>query len=77
MQNDARPRSPGGLIALLGLIALVAGLVIMLVLPEMRSGAWGIMGVGVALLAIATVIDFRQVSRAITGRRGRFGIGSG
>lgn len=76
MQSEPKPYSFGGLIALLGLVALVAGLVIMLLLPEMKLSAWGILAVGVALLAIAFVIDFRRVSSAITGRRGRFGLGT-
>ncbi len=76
MQVEPKPSNLGGLIALLGLIALVIGLVVMLLLPEISISAWGVMGVGIALLAIALVISFRQVSRAITGRRGRFGLGT-
>jgi ABC-type uncharacterized transport system involved in gliding motility auxiliary subunit len=48
----------------------------MLLLPEMRLGAWGVLVVGIALLAIAFALDFRRVRRAITGRRGRFGLGT-
>jgi ABC-type uncharacterized transport system involved in gliding motility auxiliary subunit len=60
----------------MGLVALLAGLIIMLLLPEIRLAAWGIMGVGVILLASAFVLDFRRVSRALTGRRGRFSTGT-
>ena len=77
MQAEPKSSNLGGLIAVLGLVALVAGLVVMLLLPEIGAGAWGIMAVGVALLAIAFVINFRRVRRAITGRRGRFGLGTG
>lgn len=76
MQADPKSSNLGGLIAVLGLIALAAGLVIMLLLPEMRLGAWGVLVVGIALLAIAFALDFRRVRRAITGRRGRFGLGT-
>jgi ABC-type uncharacterized transport system involved in gliding motility auxiliary subunit len=60
----------------MGLVALLAGLIIMLLLPEIRLAAWGIMGVGIILLASAFVIDFRRVRHAITGRRGRFSAGT-
>jgi ABC-type uncharacterized transport system involved in gliding motility auxiliary subunit len=65
-----------GTLAVLGLIALAAGLVIMLLLTEMQLGAWGLLAVGTALLAVAFVIDYRRVSQAITARRGRFGLGT-
>ena len=77
MQPNPKSSNLSGIIAILGLVALAAGLVVMLLLPEMSISAWGIMGVGMALLVIALVINFRQVSRAITGRRGRFGLGTG
>lgn len=66
-----------GPLAVLGLLALAAGFVIMLLLPDMRLGAWGLLAVGAALLAVAFVIDYRRVSQAITARRGRFGLGTG
>jgi ABC-type uncharacterized transport system involved in gliding motility auxiliary subunit len=59
-----------------GLVTLLAGLIIMLLLAEIRLAAWGIMGMGIVLLASALVLDFRQVSRALTGRRGRFRTGT-
>ena len=76
MQTNPQPYRYTGLLAILGLVALLAGLIIMLLLPEIRLAAWGIMGVGVILLASAFVLDFRRVSRALTGRRGRFGVGT-
>ena len=65
-----------GLIAALGLLALLVGLVIMVLLPEIRWAAWALLALGVLLLAGAFIIDFRRVSRAITGRRGRFSTGT-
>ena len=76
MQADPKSGNLGGLIAILGLVALATGLVIMLVLPEMRTGAWGVMAVGLVLLAIALVLDFQRVRRTISGRRGRLGLGT-
>jgi hypothetical protein len=77
MQANLKSSRPGGLIALLGLVALVAGLIIMLLLPEISLAAWGIMGAGILLLLLAVVIDFRRVRGAVTGHRGRFGLGTG
>jgi ABC-type uncharacterized transport system involved in gliding motility auxiliary subunit len=65
-----------GLIAALGLLALVVGLVVMVLLPDIRYAAWVLLALGVLLLAGAFIIDFRRVSRAITGRRGRFSTGT-
>ncbi len=64
------------LIAGLGLLALLVGLVVMVLLPDIRWAAWALLALGVLCLAGAFIIDFRQVSRAITGRRGRFSTGT-
>jgi len=64
------------LLSVLGLVTILAGLVIMLLLPEIKLIAWGIIGVGVILLALALIIDFRKVSSALIGRRGRFSAGT-
>jgi ABC-type uncharacterized transport system involved in gliding motility auxiliary subunit len=77
MQAEPKSDNLGGLVALLGLVVLVVGLVIMLLLPEIKVAAWGILAVGVALLAIAFAINFRRVRSAVAGRRGRFGLGTG
>ena len=76
MQTNPQPYRYSGLLAVLGLVALLAGLIIMLLLAEIRLAAWGIMGTGIILLASAFVLDFRRVSRALTGWRGRFGVGT-
>jgi ABC-type uncharacterized transport system involved in gliding motility auxiliary subunit len=76
MQTNPQPYRYTGLLAIVGLVALLAGLIIMLLLAEIRLAAWGIMGTGIILLASAFVLDFRRVSRALTGRRGRFGVGT-
>ena len=63
-----------GLIAVLGLVALLIGVIVMLLLPSIRYAAWLVLVLGILLLTTAFIIDFRRVSRALTGRRGRFGI---
>jgi hypothetical protein len=73
MQTTPKGYRFSGLVAVLGLVALLMGFVVMLLLPSIRYTAWGILVLGILLLATAFVIDFRRVSRALTGRRGRFG----
>lgn len=65
-----------GLIAVLGLLALLVGFIVMLVLPGIRYAAWATLALGVLLLAIAFILDFRQVGRALTGKRGKFSTGT-
>ncbi|MFC2014460.1 GldG family protein [Chloroflexota bacterium] len=65
-----------GLLSLLGLVALLAGLIVMVLLPGIRIAAWALLVLGALLLAAAFIIDFRKVSGAITGRRGRFSTGT-
>ena len=74
MQTNLRGYRFSGLIAVLGLLALLIGFVVMLLLPGIQYAAWGILVLGILLLATAFIIDFRRVGRAITGRRGRFGV---
>ena len=73
MQTTSKGYRFSGLIAVLGLVALLIGLIVMLLLPSIRYTAWGILVLGILLLATAFVIDFRRVGRALTGRRGRLG----
>ncbi len=74
MQTNLRGYRFSGLIAVLGLVALLIGLIVMLLLPSVRYAAWLVLVLGILLLTTAFIIDFRRVSRALTGRRGRFGV---
>ncbi len=76
MQTTPKAYGYAGLIAVLGLVALLIGLVIMLLLPEIRLAAWAILALGILLLAVAFILNFRQVSSAVAGRRGRFSAGT-
>ena len=76
MQTSPRTDGLSGLIAILGLVVVVVGLVIMALLPEIPYAAWGILVIGALLLITAFIMDFRRVGRALTGRRGIFGIGT-
>ncbi len=76
MQNRHGSPQYTRLLSILGLVTILAGLVIMLLLPEIRLITWGVIGLGVILLFLALILDFRKVSGALTGRRGRFGAGT-
>jgi len=73
MQNSSQENRISGLVAMLGLAALLVGLIIMLLLPEIRLVAWGIILLGIILMAVAFIVDYRRVGRALFSRRGRFG----
>jgi ABC-type uncharacterized transport system involved in gliding motility auxiliary subunit len=62
------------IIALLGLATLLIGWILMFILPGVSTFAWSILALGVALIAIAFVIDFRRVRGALISRRGKFGV---
>ncbi len=62
--------------ALLGLASLLAGFIFRLVMPGLRYYAWGILAIGVALLAVGVILDFRRVRGALGSKRGKFGIGT-
>lgn len=76
MQSHPQPNRYSGLLAILGLIVLVIGLIILIILPEIRLLAWGILGFGLIILAAAFVLDFGRVSGALTGRKGRLRLGN-
>jgi len=65
-----------GVVALLGLAALLLGWILMFVLPGARVSAWGILALGAALIGISSVLDFRRVRNALVSRQGRFGVGT-
>jgi hypothetical protein len=58
------------------MVVVLIGMVLMVILPEVRLAAWMTLFVGVVLLAGAFVMDFRSVSKAVSGRRGRFSTGT-
>jgi len=73
MQTFSGDNRISGLVAILGLVALLVGLIIMLLIPDIRLAAWGILLAGILLLAVAFIMDYRRVGRALVSRRGRFG----
>jgi len=62
------------ILAILGLASLFVGFIFGLIMPGLRYYAWAILAVGVALLAVAGILDFRRVSGALVSRRGKFGL---
>ena len=59
--------------ALVGIIGLVLGVIILIFIPDLRPYSYIIMGAGGALVLVSVAMSFRTVTRAITGRRGRYG----
>lgn len=76
MKSSSNVYRFSGLIAVLGLFTLLVAFIVMLLLPDIRLAAWGLLALGIILLATAFIIDFRRVSHAITGKRGRFSTGT-
>ncbi|MDD5287753.1 MAG: GldG family protein [Dehalococcoidales bacterium] len=62
--------------AIIGLISMVVGLLLSLILPEIRLVAWGLIAFGIILVASSAIINFRRVRGAITSRRGKFSTGT-
>ncbi len=65
-----------GVMALLGVAVLFIGLIVTLVIPEIYVVSLILLAVGVVFIAVAVVLDYRRVGRAIVSRRGRFGTGT-
>jgi len=76
MQQPPQENKLAGYIAILGLVTIFIGLVVLVLLSTIRIAAWMILALGLALLIIAFVLDFRKVSKAIAGKRGRFSTGT-
>src|SRR5450756_2579828 len=74
MQNKPQPYRFSGLTAIIGLVFLIVGLIILFMLTEIRIAAWIAMGTGAAFLAVAFIMEFRHLSGAVTGRRGRLNL---
>ena len=55
-----------------GVAALILGIVVLTFIEDLRVYAYIILGIGAAVLFISMVISFATVSRAVTGRRGRY-----
>jgi len=65
-----------GVLSLLGLAALLTGLIVMVLLTQIRLAAWALLLLGVLLLATAVFVDFRKFRGVITGRRSKFSTGT-
>lgn len=76
MQTNPNPNRFSGLVAILGLSVLALGLVIMLLLPEIRLAGWILMALGGILVIASIVMDFRHVSKTVAGRQGRLRMGT-
>jgi len=59
-------------LALMGVVAMIIGLILLLVLPALGLIALGVIALGIILVASAGIIEFRRVRTAIASRRGKF-----
>ncbi|MBT5319777.1 MAG: GldG family protein [Chloroflexi bacterium] len=57
-----------------GSLAFVLGALIFIFIRDLDSTGLLTMGIGLAILGIAVIFSWRQVARAIFGRRGRYGV---
>ena len=64
------------ILAIMGVVSLFVGWLLTLILPAIRYISWGILGLGIVLLAIAFVFDYRKVGKALVSRQGKFGVGT-
>lgn len=62
------------LLALLGLFAIVSGLVVMILLPDIRFAAWLVMGLGIVLMLVALLLQLKDIASTARAPRGKFGI---
>lgn len=68
--------APAGALALLGLLALVVGLVLRFVLPGAEVPVWGLVGLGTVLVGGAAAAERRRLRTAMSSRRGLLGLGT-
>ncbi|MBI2847799.1 MAG: GldG family protein [Chloroflexi bacterium] len=76
MQSSPNYRQISQMLAILGLVSLLIGLIVMLLLSGLKLVGYGVLLLGVLFLAIAFVIDFRRVGRVLIARRSRFSTGA-
>ena len=55
-----------------GVAALILGIVVFVFIGDLRLYGYIILGIGAAVLFVSMIISFATVSRAVTGRRGRY-----
>ncbi len=62
-----------GVLAIVGAVAVLAGLGIFLFIRELRGASYTVMALGGIMLLVSLMASFVEVRSAITGRRGRYG----
>ena len=58
---------------LLGILSIAVGLVLLVTISDVKPFGYVLLGLGVALLAMALITSRRTVAGSVTGRRGRYG----
>ena len=70
-------RLPTVIIAILGILSMVVGLLLSIITPEIRFYALVLIAFGIILVVVAAIVDFRRVRGAVTSRRGKFSTSTG
>jgi hypothetical protein len=70
-------RLPTVIIAILGVISMVVGLLLSIILPEIRFYSLVLIAFGIILVIVAAIVDFRRVKGAVTSKRGKFSTSTG
>jgi ABC-type uncharacterized transport system involved in gliding motility auxiliary subunit len=70
-------RLPTVVIAILGIVSMVVGLLLSIILPEIRFYALVLIAFGIILIVVAAIVDFRRVKGAVTSKRGKFSTSTG
>ena len=64
------------LLVMAGVGAFLVGVLIFIFIRDLDSTGLATMGIGLGLLLVSAIVSWRQVGRAIFGRRGRYGVNS-
>lgn len=59
-------------LAIMGVVAMLTGLILLIVLPDLGFVALGLIALGIILVTSAGIIEFRRVRSAMVSKRGKF-----
>ena len=62
----------GSTSALMGILAMVVGLVLIVTVPEAKTFGLAILILGGVVVSLAVIAAWRTVTESVTGRRGRY-----
>jgi len=63
-----------GILAALGVVGLFVGWLLTVIVPSIQIFGWGILAVGMLLIALVCLFDFRRARAALASRQGKLGL---